>query len=134
MHEPPRSPDRDLPVGHPLQVAANFGFSQRRFGDEWHWRRELGVDQLGRLTSPVQRTVHDPPQAAVSERLTNGSSLRSPQRAEGETGQISIQDAVRVLDVGVAHQEDTCRPAQKVQLVALNPAIVPSGSCARRLG
>ncbi len=134
MHEPPRSPDRDLPVGHPLQVAANFRFSQRRFGDEWHRRWELRVDQLRGLASPIQGTVHDPPNAATSERLTHGSRLRSAERTEGKARQISIQHVMRVLDVGMAHQKHARRPAEKVQLVALNLDIVPSGSCARRLG
>jgi len=77
--------------------------------------------------------VHDPPDTTVSERLTNRSRLQSPQRAQGKTGQVSVQDAVRVLDIGVAHQEHARRSAEKVQLVALNPAIVPSGSCALQL-
>lgn len=116
VHKPSRSDDRDLPGRHTLQVAAKLGFGQGRFQDQRHRRGQLSIDELGSLAGPVQRTVQNPPDPAVLERPPNRSGLSLAQCAQVEAGQVAVHDAVRILHVGMAHQEDP-RRAEEVQLV-----------------
>ncbi len=115
VQEPPWSANGNLPVGNALQVAADVGLAQLWLGNEWHGRWKLGVDDLGSFPGAIQWAVHDPPNAGVAQRSADGGGLRPTQRAEVEAGQMTVEDPVRVLDIGMAHQEHARARFRKAQ-------------------
>jgi hypothetical protein len=125
VHEPPRAHDRDLPVGRALKITPELRFDKRRLLNERHWSRKLGIDQLSGLAGALEGAMHDPANAAVSQRPADRRRLRSTQRTQVETGQVTIKDAMGILDVGVPHEEHASR-AEQIQLIESNRIILPS--------
>src|SRR2546421_11381878 len=66
VENPFRASNRNLPVGDPLEVAADRRLDECRLRDERNRRGQLGVDELGGFTGAFQRAVQDAWDAAVA--------------------------------------------------------------------
>jgi hypothetical protein len=125
VHQPERPPDRDLPVGDALQVAAELGLDQLTVGLERRWVRLVLGDDARRLRRPRQRAVDDPREPGVAQLFTERCRLRPSQRAELEAVEMAVQDVVRVLDVGVPDQIDAGQLRYAPTVVRFVPAERP---------
>src|SRR5438552_9917598 len=116
MHHPFRSPYRDLPERHPLQIATELRLPQRRLHLERNRRGELGVDDLGGLAGALQRAVHDPLDTAIAQRLSNRRRLRPAEGAEVKAWQVTIENPVGDFHIGVPHQQQLGGRTHRVSL------------------
>src|SRR2546429_6958383 len=83
VHHPFRSPYRDLPERHALQIATELRLPQRRLHLERNRRGHLGVDDLGGFPGAPHRAEHD----ALDNPHTPRMAYRRPPRpAPGAEG------------------------------------------------
>lgn len=115
VQEPFRAAKGNLPVRNALQVAADVRLTQRRLWDERHRIGKLRVDDFSGFSGAIQRTVHDAPEAAAAKGSAGGRRLGAAECAEVEAGQMAIENPMRILDIGMTHQEHARAWLRKAQ-------------------
>src|SRR5204863_2261935 len=94
--------NRNLPVGHSLQVTRKIRLAKVKVGLQDRRRRQRLADDLSCLFCPFQRAVDDAPHGGGPQGLANGRRLRAPKSAETEAWEVPIQQPLGGFDIRVA--------------------------------